>query len=148
MTKTKEQIMLTEAFDKFDISLLQKCLDAGYDINAVDDFGDSYLSEALFSYGAKPCYLLENKDTKDEKKLFDIILSFDLEKISSLSAKEITEKKLDSVLINRGQFVYPKDWYKDSKSYQKKLISVFEVLLEKINIDQISNDVLYECVYQ
>ena len=71
-----------------------------------------------------------------------------MEKISSLSAKEIIEKKLDSVLIKRGQFVYPKEWYKDSKSYQKKLISVFEVLLEKINIDQISNDVLYECVYQ
>ena len=51
-------------------------------------------------------------------------------------------------MINRGQFVYPKEWYKDSKSYQKKLISVFEVLLEKINIGQISNDILYECVYQ
>ena len=255
MTKTKEQIMLTEAFDKFDISLLQKCLDAGYDMNAVDDFGDSYLSEALFSYGAeewaktdvpvkqvisfidfalkqglninhtyddcgeiigdafvfikycdnnkvvefllqnglninykvysdvafydsissdifaqecangdgkfmyertrlityygaKPSYLLENKDTKDENKLYDIILSLDLEKISSLSANEIIEKKLDSVMIIRGQFVYPKEWYKDSKSYQKKMISVFEVLLEKINIDQISNDILYECVYQ
>lgn len=66
MTKTKEQIMLTEAFDKFDISLLQKFLDAGYDMNAVDDFGDSYLSEALFSYGAKPGYLLENQDSEDE----------------------------------------------------------------------------------
>ena len=255
MKKTEERKMLEQAFDNFDVSLLQKCLDLGYDMNAVDDYGDSFLSEAISCYGdedwentqipvkqvisfldfalkhgldinhtydddgeiigdafdiikycyndeivefliqnglnlnymmkkdwsfydeisvtvfldergseaakfvyyrerlityygAKPAYLLENNDSEEEKKLFDTVLSLDTEKISSLSKEDIIENELDSVLINRGQFYYPKEWYKNPLEYQKKLIAAFDVLVAKIGIENLSNDILFQCVYQ
>ena len=255
MEKTKEQKKLTEAFENFDISLLQKCLDAGYDINKGEFPDESYFAEALFChgdedwdntqipvkqviafldfalkngldinhvfddcgeligdafdivkyckndeitefllqngmnlnymvykgcsfydhidhhvfwdergseeakfvyyrerlityYGAKPAYLLQNEDTEKQKKLYETILSLDINIIKDLTAQEIIDNKLDSILIDRGRFYYPTEWYKESEKYQKKLIDVFTVLLEKIDISQISNDILHECIYQ
>lgn len=255
MEKTKEQEMLTKAFENFDISLLQECIDAGYDMNKPDEYNDTYFSEALYCYGdddsdntnipvkqvisfldfaikhglyldytfddcgeiygdpfkivkycyndeivefllqhgmninymvyngcsfyddvshhvffdergsnaakfvyyrerlityygAKPAYLLHNEDSDEEKRLFDIILSFDLEKISALTSEEIIDNKLDSILIDRGRFYYSEEWYKEPEKYQKKLIEVFTVLLKKNNISQISDDILHECIYQ
>lgn len=255
MEKTKEQEMLSEAFEKFDISLLQKCLDAGYDINVADEYYDTYFSEAIFCYGSenfentqipvkqvisfldfalkhgldinhkfddcgeligeafdiikycfndevtefliqhgldlnymvtstmsfydyisahvfwdergsdeakfvyyrerlityygsKPSYLLENKDTEEQKKLYDIILSFNLNKISQLTKEEIIKNELDYILVLRGQFYYSDLWYKNSLEYQKKLITVFDVLFQKITIKDISKHILYECIYQ
>lgn len=255
MNKTEDQIKLQEAFDNFDISLLQKCIDAGYNMNAVTYPDDSYFTKALFCYGSedwdntkipvkqviefldfalkngldinhtfydcgevagdafdivrycyndevtefllqhgmnlnymatktmsfydyisahvfwdirgssdakfsyererlityygsKPAELLENKDTDEQKKLFNIILSLDIEKISKLTANQIIDNKLDSILINRGQFYYPQEWYKNSAEYQKKLIAVFDVIISKIGINKISNDILWQCIYQ
>ncbi len=107
-----------------------------------------YQARLLTYYGAKPAAMLDFNLSESEKKLHDLLFSLDVEKVKEIRKEDICEYKLDSILIDWARFYFPEEWYCNTENFEKKLIPVYKEIINKIGVENLSSNVLYECVCQ
>ena len=109
----------------------------------------SYYQERLLTYyGAKPAAMLEAQLSENEKLLHQALFSLDINRIKELLPEDILKYKLDSVLIEWARYYYPEQWYCETEEFEKRMIPVYKEIIAKIGIENLSSNVLYECVCQ
>ena len=51
-------------------------------------------------------------------------------------------------MIEWARYYYPEQWYCETEEFEKRMIPVYKEIIAKIGIENLSSNVLYECVCQ
>lgn len=101
------------------------------------------------AYGALPSNLLYQEMSDEEKPWYDAAIKLDADYFKQFSKDElITRIKADKLMTEFGKYGYPHEFYYESISFQKRLVSALSIIIDVIGIENLDNSVLDSCVEQ
>lgn len=109
----------------------------------------SYLYEAArlsIAYGALPTKLIKEEYKPGEKELYQAAINLDVEYFKQRTAEELVKSEADRILVNFSKYGSPRESYYEIDKFQYRLISILEVVVDKIGIDRLNSHTLHDCV--